>query len=217
MPPRLSASTLEQARRHLLRRDPVLARLVRRVGPCGIRPQRDPYLSLQRAILHQQLAGSAARAIELRLAARFGGRAPGPAELVAASDAELDGVGLSRQKRAALRDLARAFHEGELGAVQLRRLDDDAVIEAVTRVRGVGEWTAHMFLLFSLGRPDVLPFGDYGVRRGAQILYRLRALPDRARLERLAEPWRPWRSVASWYLWRHEAMAAPAPLRAAGG
>jgi DNA-3-methyladenine glycosylase II len=201
--PTLSPELLERARRTLRRRDPILGEVVRRVGPCTLRPRGDPYAALQRAILHQQLAGAAAAAIERRLKALFAGRVPRPAALLAHDAAALRGVGLSRQKLAALQDLARAFHERELTAARLRRLDDDAVVEAVTRVRGVGEWTAHMLLLFSLGRPDVLPVGDYGVRKAAQVLYGLDGLPGKRELESIAEPWRPWRSVAVWYLWRH--------------
>ena len=176
--------------------------MIRRVGACGLRARGDPYASLHRAILHQQLAGAAAAAIERRVRAIFGGRTPRPAAFLAADETSLRAAGLSRQKLAALRDLARAFHARELDGRRLRHLDDDAVVEAVTRVRGVGEWTAHMLLMSSLGRPDVLPVGDYGIRKGAQRLYGLRELPGRRELTALAEPWRPWRSVASWYLWR---------------
>jgi 3-methyladenine DNA glycosylase/8-oxoguanine DNA glycosylase len=162
----------------------------------------DPYRALVRSIVFQQLAGGAARAIVDRLRARHRGRIPKPAVLLAASDAELRAVGLSRQKIAAVRAVAAAFHAGELDNRRLRRMQDGAVVEAVTKVRGIGEWTAHMLLMFSLGRPDVLPVGDYGVRKGAMQLYGLDELPARAQLEALAEPWRPYRSVASWYLWR---------------
>jgi 3-methyladenine DNA glycosylase/8-oxoguanine DNA glycosylase len=102
--------------------------------------------------------------------------------------------------------VAGAFADGTLNARRLGRMEDAAVVEAVTRIKGIGEWTAHMLLMFSLGSPDVLPVGDYGVRKGAMVLYELPALPNRAELERLAEPWRPYRSVGSWYLWRHEAI-----------
>ncbi len=198
----LRPESIARARRALARRDPRLGAVIRRVGPCDMRPRGDPYASLHRAILYQQLAGAAAATIERRVKALFGGRTPRPAAFLAAEDDTLRAAGLSRQKLAALRDLARAFHAGELDARRLRRLDDDGVVEAVTRVRGVGEWTAHMLLMNSLGRPDVLPVGDYGIRKGVQSLYRLRVLPDRERLTALAEPWRPWRSVASWYVWR---------------
>ena len=208
MASKLSGSELERARRALRRSDPLLGAVVRRVGPCGLRARGDPYAALHRAILYQQLAGAAAAAIERRVRALFRGRVPRPAAFLAADPEALRAAGLSRQKLAALLDLARAFHEGELDARRLHRMNDAAVIDAVTRVRGVGEWTAHMLLMSSLGRPDVLPVGDYGIRKAAQSLYGLAALPGRRELEALAEPWRPWRSVAAWYLWRHLDSAA---------
>ena len=118
-------------------------------------------------------------------------------------------MGLSRQKIAALRALAGAFSDGSLNGRRLFRMEDAAVVDAVTRVRGIGDWTAHMLLIFSLGRPDVLPVGDYGIRKGAQRVYGLRELPKPARLERLAEPWRPYRSVGAWYLWRATEIELP--------
>jgi DNA-3-methyladenine glycosylase II len=193
---------LEQARRRLARRDPVLRPVIRRVGPCRLVRRGDPYRALVRAVLFQQLAGSAARAIQGRLEARFGGRVPEPARLLDARDAELRAVGLSRQKVAALRSVAEAFASGRVSSRRLARMDDEAVIEAVTAIRGIGPWTAHMLLMFSLRRADVLPVGDYGVRKAAMELYGLRELPRPDALEALAEPWRPYRSIASWYLWR---------------
>jgi DNA-3-methyladenine glycosylase II len=202
MPERLDEATLDRARRSLLRRDRRLAPVIRDAGPCEMLPSGDPYRALVRSVVFQQLAGSAARAIAQRLPARYRGRYPKPADLLETSDAELRSVGLSRQKIAALRAIATAFDSGELSNRRLYRLDDDAVVEAVTQVRGVGEWTAHMLLMFSLGRPDVLPVGDYGVRKGAMQVYGLDDLPGPSELEAIAESWRPYRSVASWYLWR---------------
>ncbi len=176
--------------------------MIRRAGACRLPVRRDPYARLVRSVLFQQLAGAAASSIEGRLKAKFGGRYPRPEELRAASTPALRGVGLSRQKIAALREIAEAFAEGRVSARGLARMSDQRVIETVTVLRGVGEWTAHMLLMFGLGRPDVLPVGDYGVRKGAARLYGLDELPKPAPLEALAEPWRPYRSVASWYLWR---------------
>lgn len=161
-----------------------------------------PYRFLVRSILYQQLAGAAARAIERRFKAAYGGRIPAPEVLAAASPASLRALGLSRQKGAAVQAVARAFVDGSVRPRRLPALSDAEVVAAVTPIRGVGEWTAHMLLMFSLGRPDVLPVGDYGVRKAAQTLYGLAALPKPAELESLAEPWRPYRSVAAWYLWR---------------
>ena len=209
-PETLCEALVERARRSLRRRDPVLGALIRRAGPCEIESRGAPYEALVQAVIHQQLAGSAASAIAGRVRRHFGGRGPKPAQLAAASDAELRGLGLSRQKAASLREVAGAFADGRLSNRALRRMDDAAVVEAVTRLRGIGEWTAHMLLMFSLARPDVLPVGDYGVRKGAMLLYGLEDLPKPKELAALAEPWRPYRSVAAWYLWRHDAIAPTA-------
>lgn len=208
-PVRLDPGSLERARRALRRRDPALGRVIRDVGPCGLRVRGDPYRSLLRSILFQQLAGSAARAIEARLRARYRGRYPAADALLATPDAALRADGLSRQKIAALRAVARAFSNGSLDNRRLRRMSDARAVEALTGVRGVGVWTAHMVLIHALGRPDVLPVGDLGVRRGAQRIHDLAELPDAATLEELAVPWRPWASVAAWYLWRAAEAAPP--------
>lgn len=192
---------LERARRSLRRRDPTLGAVIRRVGPCGLEASGDPYRALVRSVVYQQLAGAAAGAILGRVRARFGGRIPRPERLLAATDAELRSDGLSRQKIAAIRGVAHAFADKSLCNRRLRRMPDQEVVDAVTQLRGIGEWTAHMLLMFSLGRPDVLPVGDYGVRKGAQMLYELEDLPKPAELTSLAERWRPYRSVGAWYLW----------------
>ena len=199
---RLDPPLIAQATRHLRRAEPRMGTLVKRIGPCAMRRSGDPYRALVRSVIYQQLAGAAASAIAGRLKARHRGRFPTPAALLAESDADLRGVGLSRQKAATLREIARAFDEGRLSNRALYRMSDAAVIEAVTELRGVGEWTAHMLLISSLGRPDVLPVGDFGIRKGATRLFGLPALARPAELEALAAPWRPYRSVASWYLWR---------------
>ena len=206
---RLDAALLERARRALVRRDRRLGAVIRAVGPCRIRPQGDPYGSLVRSIVFQQLQGRAAAAIAGRLRAAYGGRYPRPEAVRVAHDRELRAVGLSRQKIAALRSLAEAFEAGAVNGRRLFRMEDAAVIETVTQVRGIGEWTAHMLLIFSLGRPDVLPTGDYGIRKGAQRVYGLPDLPKSAQLQDLAEPWRPYRSVGSWYLWRATEIEIP--------
>jgi DNA-3-methyladenine glycosylase II len=209
VPARLDAPLLDKACRSLCRRDPVLRPLIRQVGPCGLRWRGDPYRYLVRGVLYQQLAGAAASAIERRFRAEFGGRIPAPARLIEASPQRLRSVGLSRQKAAAVRSIAEAFLDGTVSARKLPRMGDEEVIEAVTQIRGVGVWTAHMLLMFSLGRPDVLPVGDYGVRKAAWDLYNLDALPSPQELETLARPWQPYRSVASWYLWRHADISTP--------
>jgi DNA-3-methyladenine glycosylase II len=190
------------ARRALMRRDPRLARVIRRAGPCTMEHRGDPYRMLLRSVVYQQLAGAAARTIDGRLRAGWRGRYPRPELLLAAPTQQLRAAGLSRQKIAAVRAVAEAFEDGRVSNRGLRRMDDEAVVAAVTQIRGIGEWTAHMLLMFSLGRPDVLPVGDYGIRKGAMLLYGLEELPKPRALEAIAEPWRPWRSIASWYLWR---------------
>ena len=199
---RLGPALATRASRALRRADPVLGAVIGRVGPCSLVARGDPYRYLVRAVLFQQITGHAGRAIEGRLKAAYGGRLPAPDRLRTASPASLRSVGLSRQKIASLHAIATAFDDGTLVNRRLARLDDDAVIAAVTQLRGVGEWTAHMLLMMSLGRPDVLPVGDYGVRKAARDLYRLADLPKPAELTAIAERWRPYRSVAAWYLWR---------------
>jgi DNA-3-methyladenine glycosylase II len=192
---------------HLCAADPVLERLVREVGPPDLEARRadrppDAYGSLVRSIVGQQLSTKAARSIHDRLVALFGGHTPSPAELLAADPETVRSVGLSRPKVAYLRDLAEHVEDGELTIDDLVELPDEEVIAQLTRIKGLGVWTAHMFLLFHLGRPDVLPVGDLGVRRGAERAYGLDGLPDAETLERIAEPWRPHRSLASLLLWR---------------
>jgi DNA-3-methyladenine glycosylase II len=199
---RLSPQLIDTGVRHLREADPRLGAVIERFGACTLRPRRQIYPSLFRSVLYQQLAGNAAAAIERRVKACFGGATPPPGEFMRASTEALRSAGLSRQKLAYLRDLAAHFADGRLDARRLSRLPDEEVIAAVTTVHGIGEWTAHMLLIFSLGRPDVLPVGDYGVRKGVQRLYRLRDLPKPDKMERIAAPWRPYRSIASWYLWR---------------
>ena len=206
---RLTADVVHAGVEHLRAVDARLAALIERVGACTLRPRGQVYRSLFRAVLYQQLAGSAAGAIERRVCALFGGRIPQPVEFLAAAPPQLLAAGLSRQKLSYLRDLAAAFATGRLRAQRLARLNDEEIVAAVTTVHGIGEWTAHMLLLFCLGRPDVLPVGDYGVRKGVQRLYRLRQLPKRRALERIAAPWQPYRSIGAWYIWRSIDTTAP--------
>lgn len=206
---KLDAALLAEAALHLRRADARLARVIEAHGPCTIAPRGDPYRYLVRSILYQQLAGKAAATIERRFKAGFGGRVPAPPVLAVQRDAKLRAFGLSRQKVAAVKAVAAAFAAGEVNARRLPHLADDAIVESVTQIRGVGEWTAHMLLMFSLGRPDVLPVGDYGVRKGAQKLYGLADLPKPDVLAKIAAPWRPFRSVGSWYLWRALELETP--------
>jgi DNA-3-methyladenine glycosylase II len=199
---RLSPQLIDTGVSHLREADPRLGAVIERFGACTLRPLGQIYASLFRSVLYQQLAGNAAAAIERRVKACFGGVVPPPADFLRARPTALRRAGLSRQKLAYLRDLAAHFADGRLDARRLARLPDDDLIAAVTAVHGIGQWTAHMLLIFSLGRPDVLPVGDYGVRKGMQRLYRLRELPKPQVMERIATPWQPYRTIAAWYLWR---------------
>jgi DNA-3-methyladenine glycosylase II len=194
---------------HLRRADPVMAEIIERVGPCmlGSRtdrggPAHDHYGALLRAIVGQQLSVSAARSIYGRLTERYAGRTPTPAQILAEEPEELRAAaGLSRAKVVFLRDLADRLESGSLRLDDIEEAPDDEVASRLLEVKGVGQWTVDMYLLFHLGRRDVLPVGDLGIRRAAMLAYRLRKLPQPERLVKLARPWRPWRSVASWYLW----------------
>jgi len=192
--------------------DPVLAGLIEAVGKlpdaragsgrAGIGSD-DHYGALVRSIASQQLSVLAARAIYGRLTERFGGRAPTPQEILADDPEELRAAaGFSRAKVGYLRSLAEHVLSGELELERLDELDDDAVIAELVAVKGLGVWTAHMFLMFHLDRPDVLPVGDLGIRRAIERAYGLDGLPDAATIERIAEPWRPQRTLACRYLWR---------------
>jgi len=203
MPPSATVTIdYTRARRLLARRDPILRELMRAHGPCRLaaRQHSDPFKALTRAIVGQQLSAKAAATIFSRFEALFD-TFPTPAEVLAVPDDRLRGVGLSSQKLGYLRDLCRRIVEGELPLDVLDRMDDEAVIENLMQVKGIGRWTAEMFLIFRLQRPDVLPVGDLGIVRAVQRAYKLRKAPSPDRLTRIGEVWRPYRSVACWYLW----------------
>jgi len=191
-----------KARRLLARRDPVLRDLMRAHGPCGLaaRQHTNPFKALARAIVGQQLSAKAAATIFSRFEALYDAF-PTPAQVLATPDERLRAVGLSSQKLGYVRDLCRRIEEGQLPLEVLERMEDEAIIEALTQVKGVGRWTAEMFLIFRLQRPDVLPVGDLGIVKAVQRAYKLRKAPSPDRLTRIGEAWRPYRSVACWYLW----------------
>ena len=191
-----------KAQRHLARRDPVLKRLVRLVGPCTLWFEPDGFAALARCIIAQQISTRAARSIHDRLAAALAPAALVPSAVLAASEEALRGAGLSAAKARSLRDLAGRVHGGGLPLDRLHDLPDEDVIARLLPVRGIGRWTAQMYLIFSLGRLDVLPTADLGLRVSVQRHYGLADTPDRAALEELARPWQPYRSVATWYFWR---------------
>jgi DNA-3-methyladenine glycosylase II len=198
----VSPAALAKAQRHLSRRDPVLKRLVRLVGPCTLWFEPDGFAALARCIIAQQISTRAARSIHGRLAAALAPADVAPAALLTASDEVLRGAGLSAAKARSLRDLAARVHRGDLPLDRLHELSDEEVIARLVPVRGIGRWTAQMYLIFSLGRLDVLPTADLGLRVSIQRHYGLEEPPDRAALEDLARPWQPYRSIATWYFWR---------------
>jgi DNA-3-methyladenine glycosylase II len=191
-----------KARRTIARRDPVLRNLMRRHGRCGLIDSQhtDPFQALVHAIVSQQLSTKAAATIAARVDGLFDGL-PTPARVGAVSDAQLRTAGLSGQKVGYLRDLCRRLEDGSVRLDALDSMTDEAVITSLTSVKGIGRWTAEMFLMFRLHRPDVLPVGDLGIVKAIMVAYGLRALPTPARMLRLGEAWRPYRSVACWYLW----------------
>ena len=200
MPP--SAAEIKRGVRHLRQSDPILREVIRRAGPYALKLKRDRFQALVYSILAQQISGKAAAAMRKKLEDLAGPEGLTPRRISALSFEELRGAGLSRQKASYILDLAQRVHTGTLTLDRLARCSDDTVIESLIEVKGIGVWTAHMFLIFSLGRLDVLPHGDYGVRSAIQKLYGLEELPDRETCHRIAERWRPYASIASWYCWR---------------
>ncbi|HET8586403.1 MAG TPA: DNA-3-methyladenine glycosylase [Candidatus Limnocylindria bacterium] len=189
---------------HLRQADPVLGGIIDRVGPCRLEARRTGthYDALVRSIVFQQLSGKAARTIHERFRAIYPRRRPRPELVLATSDTVLRAAGLSRQKIGYLRDLSARVADRSLPLAHLGRLPDDAIIEHLVQVKGIGRWTVQMFLMFRLGRPDVLPELDLGVQNAIQRAYGLRKRPTPKEVLRIGEPWRPYASVASWYLWR---------------
>ena len=198
----MTADDYARGRRLLARRDPVIRDLIRRHGRCGLADAQhtDPFTALVHAIVSQQLSTKAAATIAGRVDALLGGT-PTPAGVVGVTDPQLRAVGLSGPKIGYMRDLCARIQDGSLPLDSLHALDDAAVVEALTKVKGIGRWTAEMFLMFRLHRPDVLPVGDLGIVKAVQRAYGLRKVPDSKRLAKIGEPWRPYRSIACWYLW----------------
>ncbi|WP_035610462.1 DNA-3-methyladenine glycosylase [Haloferula sp. BvORR071] len=194
------------ALKHLQKSCPSMKALIRRIGVCGLEMEtgRTPFQALVHAVAHQQLHGKAAGTILDRYRKLFpGGRYPGPKALATVTDEQLRGVGFSRAKTAAIRDLAEKALSGIVPSSKaIAALSDEEIIERLTQVRGIGRWTVEMLLIFTLGRPDVWPVDDYGVRAGYKIAYGLPEMPKPKELMALGERFRPHRSVAAWYMWR---------------
>ncbi|HEX5430656.1 MAG TPA: DNA-3-methyladenine glycosylase [Bryobacteraceae bacterium] len=193
---------MKKAITHLKKADPVLGSIIERVGPYKIQYREPIFQTLVRSIVYQQLHGKAALTIFNRLLEAAKADPLTPEAILKLRPAKMRALGLSPQKLSYIRDLARLTRKGEVDFERCAILEDAAIIEHFTRVKGIGVWTVHMFLIFALRRPDILPTGDFGVRSAIRKAYNLPALPTPAEMERIAAPWRPYCSVASWYLWR---------------
>ncbi len=196
---------LNKAERTLARRDKRLREFIKRYGPCRIRPHTRYFQTLVGSVISQQLSTKAADTIQKRFLALYAPtRSPRPSQILLTPDEDLRACGMSFQKISYIKDIAAKTEEGALKLSKLSRLSDEEIIEMLTQVKGIGVWTVHMFLIFSLGRFDVLPVGDLGIRRAIQLAYGFDQLPTADEIERVADEngWRPYCSVASWYLWR---------------
>jgi DNA-3-methyladenine glycosylase II len=192
---------MRKAVNHLKKSDPILAAIIERVGACRMEFGPPEFYSLAEAIVYQQLNGKAAATIFKRFAA-LAGEPLSPEGILKLTDTQLRSVGLSKQKSSYLRDMAARASRGELDFSRLPKMTDDEVIKHLTQVKGVGVWTAHMFLMFTLKRPNVLPTGDYGIQMAIKKHYKKRKMPKPEVMAKIAKSWEPYRSVACWYLWR---------------
>ncbi len=193
---------IKQALRHIRRQDPIMRDVIRKAGPFTMRPRRNRFQALVSSILSQQISGKAAASIKARLVEHLKPDEISPQSIARLNPEILRGVGISAQKARYLLDLAERVASGELRLDRMARMRDEQVIEALIQVKGIGVWTAQMFLIFSLGRPDVFPHDDLGVRMAIRNLYGLEELPTKEVSHKIAEPWRPYATVASWYCWR---------------
>ncbi len=196
----MDPSTLQKARRHLSRKDDILKPLIRAVGPCTLKISSDHFATLVRSIVSQQISSKAALAISARLLEKVGRFQP--KHILAAGEDDLRAAGLSRGKQRSLRDLAEKCLDGVVPLKKLAGMEDADIVASLTQVHGIGPWTAEMFLIFSLGRTDVLPVGDYGLRAGVQKHYQLAELPKKQTLLDMTQDWKPFRSIGTWYIWR---------------
>jgi DNA-3-methyladenine glycosylase II len=189
---------------HLRKSDPVMRKIIDLVGPCRLKPNHEGshFDHIVRAIIYQQLSGKAASTIHGRVKGLFGDRNPTPEEITAATDEMLRGAGVSPQKLKYLRDLALKVMAGDVALDSVHSMADEEIIELLTRVKGVGRWTAQMFLMFRLGRVDVLPTVDLGINKAVQKAYGLRRMPTPEKLLKIGSAWAPYRTIACWYLWR---------------
>jgi DNA-3-methyladenine glycosylase II len=199
---RSQAFVPSKALKHLSKSDPKLGAIIESIGNYNIERRPEPFRSLVEAIIYQQLAGRAADTIYGRFLKIYRGRFPLPTRILSTSEADLRSAGLSRQKIAYIMDLAAHVSGGRLRLDQLSEMSDSEVVEQLVQVKGIGKWTADMFLIFCLGRQDVLPVGDLGLRRAMMITYGLPELPMPAEMQEIARVWKPYSSVATWYMWK---------------
>ncbi|MGE5570381.1 MAG: DNA-3-methyladenine glycosylase family protein [Rhodospirillales bacterium] len=193
---------MQRALLHLRAADPVLAQVIDEIGPCAIEYLEPDFETLVKSIVYQQLSGKVAQVIFNRLSAAAGNGRLTPENVLKLRTPRLRAVGLSGQKISYIRELARRARSGEIDFAQLQCMTDEEVCRALTAVKGIGQWTAQMFLIFALRRPDVMPSGDLGIRAAVRKLYGFEEMPKPSQVEQLAQKWRPYCSVASWYLWR---------------
>ncbi len=195
-----------EAEKHLSKSCPIMKGLVQSAGPCTLAPRRDYFVKLCQSIFSQQLSTKVAKVLFGRFCDQFPRRTPTPAKVVeflkSADEETVRKTGLSRQKRAYIADLAAHFASGAVPTRRFARMDDDAIVQSLIQVNGIGRWTVEMFLIFCLNRPDVWPVDDFGVKKNAQLAYGLKQLPGKKELTALGEKWRPYRTLAAWYLWR---------------
>lgn len=185
-----------------LSKDRKLAKIIRNIGPYEIRVTKNKYESLVESIITQQLSGSAAKSISTKFRAMYSSRFPKPIDVIKTPDTKLRKTGLSRMKIEYIKGISEKIELKELRLQGLSKLSDEEVIEELTKVRGIGRWTAEMFLIFTLGRMDVLPVGDLGLKKGIQKLHSLEEMPTVDEMEKIAKKWKPYRTIATWYLWK---------------
>ncbi len=193
--------------RHLAARNPAMAQIIERVGRCTLSPGRDRFISLCEIIFTQQLSMAVATALFARFSKLFPNRRPTAPLVLQLGDDDFRKAGLSRQKTAYLKALAARWQSGQVPSRRFRRMTDDQIVETLLPIKGIGRWSCEMFLIFVLNRPDILPVDDLGIRKAVQSAYRLPKIPESSQVMELGEKWRPWRTIATWYLWRSGAIA----------
>jgi len=203
MQKKINQPLIRKALKHLKAADPVLSEVIIRHGPCTLKPSSDaPFHALASSIISQQISAGAARSIKGKLFADLGVEQFTSENILGLTPRHLKEAGLSRSKQDYLRGIALAIQNGELEFDFLAKCEDEEIVAKLTALKGVGKWTAEMFLIFGLGRPDILSLGDVGIKRGFKLVYGLQEVPTEDKMILISEPWRPYRSIASWYLWR---------------